>query len=58
MRVTVYKTTGSRTEYDLVHEILERDEDITITYTDIGKMIYTSLIIRKTEIARIMARLD
>ena len=58
MRVTVYKTTGSRTEIDLVHEILERDEDVTITYTDMDKMIYISLVIRKTEITQITARLD
>ena len=58
MRIIIYKSDGCRKELTLVHEILEHDEDIACTYTDLKEDVYKSYFINKVDVARISILLD
>ena len=53
MNVIVYDEKGLRHTLTLVHEILERPDDIAITYTDLSDNTFKSQIFKKVLIARI-----
>ena len=57
MNVIVYDEKGLRHTLTLVHEILERPDDIAITYTDLSDNTFKSQIFKKVLIARIVVTL-
>ena len=53
MKVVVYDEKGLRHTIKLVHEILERPDDIAITYTDLSDNTYKTELFKKIFIAKI-----
>lgn len=57
MKVTVFYEDGRVKYLDLVHEILERPDDIAITYTDLSDNTYKSVNVKLVECKRIGVKL-
>ena len=58
MRIIIYSNDGYRKEITLVHEVLERVDDIACTYTDLMDNTYKSYLVKKVDVARISILLD
>lgn len=57
MRVTIYKNTGMREEFETAHEVLQHmDGQISVTYTDTIDMVYRTVTYKPEDLARITIR--
>lgn len=57
MTVIVYYCNRMKPErVELVHEILERENDYALTYTDLSDNTYKSKLVRKTDVDRMGVR--
>ena len=56
MKVVIYYENGKREEIDLVHEILERSDDVALTYTDLSDNTYKSKLVPLYNLARLGVR--
>lgn len=57
MKVTIYYIDGRRSEIDLVHEILERADDVAITYTQLFDNTYQTRLVKNYELATLGVKL-
>lgn len=57
MTVTVYYVDGRRSIVELAHEILERPDDIAITYTQLIDNTFRTKVIKNFELERLTVKL-
>lgn len=58
MNVTIYYENGKREYISLVNQILERDNDYSITYCDLNVDAWRSIIANKIDVNRITVKGD
>ena len=53
MRAVIYKSDGTRKTIEIVNEVLQIDDKVYITYTDVMAMVYETYVVKMMDFSSI-----